>query len=444
MESSESKKRESESRGSVVFVSQQFPPDRSGHASRLSALATTLAAEGWDVSVLAPPPSFPHGEFEWSWQRRDTTHVDGVEVIRLWTVQPTRPDPGFLTRMAFYVVFAFHATLWLLFRRYEHDVLVTTTPPISTGVAGIATVRTETHWVVDVRDLWIDASVSLGFIPEGGLLERGSRRFQRQVLARADRLAVTTETLGKRLCEQYGPGLEEKLLLVPNGVDTERFRRPFHRPENQHEISGTASTDTGEPVRRDGGDSKRTPQVVIYTGNIGHAQNLGQCIRALEMLPEDVILRLVGGGDAVADLKQLATDRGVGHRVEFVGIRPHDEIPRLLGEAHVGVAPLKDDEELAYAMPTKVYEYLGNGLPVVTTGRGELERFIERSDGGIHAESDSHSIATAIETLLEDDEFRAEAGRRGSEYVQERYDRGHVARRFSEHLDKLVTATEVS
>ena len=434
--SSESSQGEHETTGSVVFVSQQFPPDRSGHASRLSALATTLADEGWDVSVLTPPPSFPHGEFERSWRPTERTQIDGVEVVRLWTVQPTSPDPGFLTRMAFYVLFAVHATLWLLARRHEHDVLVTTTPPISTGVAGLATVRADTRWVVDVRDLWIDASVSLGFISEGGLLERGSRRFQRGVLSRADRLSVTTETLGERLCEQYGAELEAKLLLVPNGVDTERFQRPE-----------TAATNSGPPVeavRRDGGENERTPKVVIYTGNIGHAQNLDECVRALETLPEDVILRLVGGGDAVEDLEQLATDRGVRHRVEFVGTRPHEEIPELIGEAQVGLAPLRDDAELGYAMPTKVYEYLGSGVPVVTTGRGELERFIDRSGGGIHAESDDQSIATAIETLLEDDDLRVETGRRGSEYVCERYDRKSVAREFSQHLCRLVAATEVS
>jgi glycosyltransferase involved in cell wall biosynthesis len=148
-------------------------------------------------------------------------------------------------------------------------------------------------------------------------------------------------------------------------------------------------------------------------------------------------LRLVGGGDAVADLKRRATERGVRDRVDFVDPVPHEQIPDLLSDAHVGVAPLKDDDELSYAMPTKVYEYLGCTLPVVATGNGELDRFLEQSDGGILAENDPESVAAAIERLQTDPDLRAETGRRGHEYVRDRYDRNAIADRFESHLRNL-------
>lgn len=417
--------------GSVVFVSQQFPPDKSGHASRLHGTSTTLADDGWDVTVLAPPPNFPHGEFDRTWRRTDRSVVDGVTVIRLWAWQPTEPDPGFLSRLAYYLVFALHAALWLLFNRDEYDVAVTTTPPITTGLPGLVAHLGGRRWVVDVRDLWIDASVSLGFISEGGLLERLSRRFQRRVLHAADRVAVTTRTLGEELREQYGDGLSAKLLHVPNGVTI-------------------STTDGGETVATDGAnaadddpqsrDSDEEPSQwrVIYAGNIGHAQDLGCCIEALQHLPDRVRLRLVGGGDAVPDLEALTERLDLDDRVEFVGTVPHEEVPPLLADARVGLAPLKDDPELAYAMPSKVYEYLGHELPVVTTGRGELERFVEESGGGIHADNDPEAIADAIRTFLDDEERRREAGRRGREYVRANYDREGIARRFSSDLRQLL------
>ena len=48
----------------VVFVTQQYPPDKSGHATRISDTAQALARRGWEVTVLAPPACFPHGEFD--------------------------------------------------------------------------------------------------------------------------------------------------------------------------------------------------------------------------------------------------------------------------------------------------------------------------------------------------------------------------------------------
>ncbi|WP_436935611.1 glycosyltransferase family 4 protein [Halovenus marina] len=425
-----------EAKRSVVFVSQQFPPDRSGHASRIDHVATSLADDGWAVTVLAPPASFPPEDFGRSWRFRESTTVDGVVVNRLWAWQPTTADPGFLARMAYYVLFAAHSFLWLLCNGRQYDVVVTTTPPISTGVAGLTTELFGQRWVVDVRDLWIDASISLGFIEEGGALERVSRRYQRFVLGRADSIAVTTETLGDRLCDQYGEHLSTKIRLVPNGVDIARFA---------NEMDGTDASEAGEVETDDDvTDSPATddaetddPYVVIYTGNIGHAQDLGICVDALASLPESVQLRLVGGGDAVADLKRRATEQGVRDRVEFVDPVPHEQIPDLLSDAHVGVAPLKDDDELSYAMPTKVYEYLGCALPVVATGNGELDRFLEESGGGILAENDPESVAASIERLQTDPDLRAETGRRGHEYVRDRYDRNAIADRFESHLRNL-------
>jgi colanic acid biosynthesis glycosyl transferase WcaI len=421
---------------SVLFVSQQFPPDRSGHASRMAETTTALAADGWDVTVLAPPPCFPHGEFDRSWRRIERTDYDGVTVVWLWAWQPSSPDPGFLSRIAYYLLFALHATLWALVNRRKFDAIVTTTPPISTGLAGFA--FWGRPWIIDVRDLWIDASISLGFLPEGGFLERASRFFQRRALHTADRIAVTTRTLGDRLCEKYGRGLSTKVLHVPNGVDIRNFSS---RTDGGDPVSVELERTEAEPLRVDEPTDGLSGEL-IYTGNIGHAQNLDTCVRALQYLPEDVTLRLVGGGDAVPDLEALAESLALSQRVTFVEPVPQEAIPQLLDEADVGLAPLKNDPEFAYAMPTKVYEYLGSELPVVVTGCGEIEHFVEESGGGVHAEVDPESIADAVAALLRDEEFRLRCGRRGREYVEQQYDRRNITRRFSGHLSELVERGE--
>lgn len=426
--------REGNNPGSIVFVSQQFPPDRSGHASRIDETTASLASNGWDVTVLAPPASFPHGEFDRSWQRSERTTHDRVTVIRLWSWQPADPDPGFLSRLSYYVLFALHATLWLLFNRHKYDILVSTTPPISTGIAGLIPGPSRPAWVIDVRDCWIDASISLGFIPEGGVLERLSRAFQRRALATADRIAVTTQTLGEQLCEQYGDDLSTKLLHVPNGVDSARFNS---RTDGGNVVDADIRIEDIETTAGNGSSDAFAGEL-IYTGNIGHAQNLDKCIRALQYLPSDVTIKLVGGGDAMPELRELVEELDVADRVEFVGTVPRNEIPKLLDEATVGLAPLKDDPELAYAMPSKVYEYLGSGLPVIVTGQGEIERFVRDSGGGLHADNDAASIAADVEQLLQDDEFRVETARQGYEYVEKRYDRNSITDQFSDHLATLV------
>jgi glycosyltransferase involved in cell wall biosynthesis len=422
-----------------------FPPEKGGNASRIHDTATHLQGGDWDVTVLSPHPSYPPGTFDRSWRRARTETVDGITVHRLWTWQPTTENPGMARRLPYYLLFGVHAMLWLLWNVREYDVVVTSTPPISTGAPGLLSAALNKPWVVDIRDLWIDASVSLGYLEEDSAIEHVSRRFQRWVLHTADRLTVTTDSLRESVQTQYGDTLGEKTVVIPNGVDTDRFR-PDERDGTERPL---AVPDNRSDTRRDGGEKKTAVDgettatdrpTIVYTGNLGSAQDLEACVRAMTHLSEDAVLSLVGSGDTESKLRRVAREIGVEERVEFHGLVPREAVPGLLNEATIGVAPLESTGTLAYAMPTKVYEYMACGLPVVVTGRGEIERFVAESGGGVHAENDRERIAARFDELLADDRRRQQLGEHGREYVVEHYDRGVIARRLSDELSRLVEA----
>jgi len=393
---------------SVVIVSQHFPPDKSGNASRVHDTAKHLTTEGWDVTVLAPPPAFPHGQFERSWTRKRTRKQDGVTIHNLWAWQPTTEDPGFISRMAYYVFFPLHALLWLLVHYRDVDAIITSSPPIFTGIAGIPFgLLGRTPWIVDVRDLWIDASVGLGFIAEGGLAERLSRRYERWVLSMADRITVTTSMLGDRLADRYLLD-RDKIVHLPNGVDTEEFKPTDSEPE----------------------------PTIVYTGNVGHAQDLESCIQAMSRLEHpNATLKIVGDGDVKGELEALARKEGLNRAVEFSGLVPRKKVPKILNEAMIGVAPLKSDDSLEYAVPTKAYEYMAFGLPVVATGVGEIKSLMDESDGGYHLENDPEKMANVFQTLLSDWELRTEMGKRGREHISNKYDRSMIAKKLNKLLE---------
>ncbi|MEF8801946.1 glycosyltransferase family 4 protein [Natronomonas sp.] len=432
----------------VVFVSQMYPPEKGGNASRIHDTATQLQNGDWNVSVLCPPPSYPPGEFDRSWQRSRTEVVDGVSVHRLWSWQPAVENPGMARRLPYYLLFGIHAMVWLLLNVRKYDVVVTSTPPISTGAPGLLAAVLGKPWLVDVRDLWIDASISLGYLEAGGAVERLSRRFQRLVLHTADAISVTTQTLGREIQDQYGDSLGEKQLVIPNGVDTERFELERETQPGgvlageatSKEPQGTSRDSPGVASRESATDGGQKP-TIVYTGNLGTAQDLEACIRSLTHLEhQDAVLRLVGGGDMESELRELARELGVAERVDFVGTVPRTDVPTYLHEATVGVAPLKDGEALAYAMPTKVYEYLACGLPTVVTGNGEIERFIDESGAGLHAANDPKSVAERLDRLLADEGLRDRMGRQGRDHVVTHYDRRAIADELSEKLHQLVDA----
>ena len=148
----------------VLIISQHFPPEKSGNASRIFDMSSHLQKLGLDITVLAPHPCFPSGSFKRKWSISESREMNGIKVINLLAWQPNCQNPGFMGRIAYYLTFPLHTILWIFFNSRKFDVIITSAPPIFTGFGGIpAKLLFRKKWVMDVRDLWINASISLGF-----------------------------------------------------------------------------------------------------------------------------------------------------------------------------------------------------------------------------------------------------------------------------------------
>ncbi len=397
----------------VLIVSQLYAPETGGNASRIGDMAKQLKSLGIEVIILSPHPTMPFGTFRRSWQRKSENVSDGIRVANLWSWQPRAGDPGFVSRMAYYLIFALHAAAWALLNRKKYDVIVTTSPPIFVTFPGLlAKLLAGKRWIVDVRDLWIDASVSLGFIKKGSLYEKVSRRFERLFYSRSDLVTVTTQESANRILRSY-PGLgRDKFVLLSNGVDTEKFYRPAAKKKRQ----------------------------IIFSGNIGHAQDLEKVIMAMGEVSKkhDVRLLIVGDGDLKELLVRRVRENNLEDCVIFRDLVPRDEVPELISESCIGVAPLKDIETLEYAIPTKVFEYMACGIPFVGCSRGEIANIADKSKGGIIARNDVKAIADAICGLLDNPRLEEEMGDNGRSYVKEHYDRRNIARVLREKIILLI------
>jgi len=397
----------------VLIVSQLYAPETGGNASRIGDMARQLKSLGIEVIILSPHPTVPFGTFRRSRKRKSEGVSDGIRVTNLWSWQPQAGDPGFVSRMAYYLIFALHAAAWALINRQKYDVIITSSPPIFVALPGLLSrALFRKRWIVDVRDLWIDASVSLGFIKKGSLYEKASRRFERLFYSRSDLVTVTTLESANRILRSY-PGLgREKFVLLSNGVDTEKFRRPFARKKKQ----------------------------IIYSGNIGHAQDLEKVILAMGEVSKrhDVRLLIVGDGDLKETLVRMVRENSLEDCVIFKDLVPRDEVPQLISESCIGVAPLKDIETLEYAIPTKVFEYMACGIPFIGCSRGEIASIAEKSKGGIIVRSDVKAIADAICHLLDNPGLETEMGNNGRRYVKEHYDRRNITRVLREKIILLI------
>lgn len=147
---------------------------------------------------------------------------------------------------------------------------------------------------------------------------------------------------------------------------------------------------------------------------------------------------IVGDGDTRESLEALVKAESLTDSVIFTGILPREEIPRLLSESLVGVAPLKRLSNLEYAAPTKAYEYMACGIPFVGCGNGEIAHLAKESGAGVIAENTPEAIAATLSKLLDNPEEMEEMGRRGRAYVAEHYDRRSVALKLKQYIERMA------
>jgi glycosyltransferase involved in cell wall biosynthesis len=386
---------------SILIISQHFPPERSGNASRIYDMACNLTTQGVNVHVISPFPTFPTGTFPRTWKKSSDSTINGIDLTNLWGWQPLSKNPGFVSRMCYYLLFPIHAFFWVIIHGKKYDTIITSSPPLFVHIPGLLTKKiTGKIWVMDVRDLWIDASIGLGFLKKGSFLEKVTRIFERKCLISSDAVGVTTKELGRRLSGE--PEVRKKTHLIPNGVDTDFFYPHLLEKKNQ----------------------------IVYAGNIGYAQDLELVIRAVQLVNRHHHLEFIiaGGGDTESDLKRLVNSLNLQKLVKFPGILPREHIPILFSESLIGVAPLKNLQSLEYAAPTKVYEYMSCCIPFIGCGKGEIQEIADESGAGIIAESSPEKIAEVILQLLNDPVKRGRMGESGRKYVEQRFTRKAIAK----------------
>jgi glycosyltransferase involved in cell wall biosynthesis len=121
-------------------------------------------------------------------------------------------------------------------------------------------------------------------------------------------------------------------------------------------------------------------------------------------------LAMVGDGPARPAMEKTLGDRGLGAAVTWHGRVSHEQIPALLAELDVAVAPYPQLDNF-YFSPLKVYEYMAAGLPVVASDLGQLRQLICPGLNGLLCPAgDAAALADQLEMLAAQPQLRLRLG----------------------------------
>jgi glycosyltransferase involved in cell wall biosynthesis len=191
------------------------------------------------------------------------------------------------------------------------------------------------------------------------------------------------------------------LMLAEHGYQ-ERFAGNHPVVPNTTDVPDTAAPPSG-------------PRRVVYVGWLspdrGSAEmtELGRLLR-----PHGIAVELIGQADAAA----RAHIEAAGDAVHWHGFVPNAEALRLVEGAIAGLSLLQDEANFRHSMPTKVAEYLGRAVPVVTTPLPLAVDLVEAADAGFVVPfNDPAAARDAVLKLDADPDLRVKMGLRGHEYA---------------------------
>ena len=397
----------------ILFLTPYYPPEVGAPQARIHELALRLVKRGHRVQVLTALPNYPSGIVPPEYRDRAGTWEvrDGVEVHRTWIY--ATPNKGFVRRILAHLSFMVSAILAAP-RMAACDAVYVESPPLFDGIAGWVLAWSKgARMVFNVADLWPQSVVELGMIGPGlrltlaQWLERWCYRVSDLILA------VTTGIERDLQARGYG----DKVAWFPNGVDADRFEKG-----------------DGAAYRAELGlDGKF---VVLYAGTMGLAQSLMTAIEAARRLEDDDRVRFVLAGDGA---ERDALCAAAGHNVVMLPPQPGHRMPDLLAAADASLVSLRNVPLFLGAVPSKTYEAMAAGKPILLCAAGEAPDLLRRAEAGVVVPpEDPDALAQAVRELQADPEARARMGGSGRRFVRQNFERDVLAARFEALLEGVL------
>lgn len=404
----------------IVFLSDNFPPEVNAPASRTFEHCREWVRAGHKVTVITGAPNFPAGKvfdgYANRWRTRET--IQGIEVIRVWTY--ISANEGFLKRTLDYASFMVSAALAALDAQ-DVDVIVATSPHLLTPCAAyIAGLLKRRPYVFELRDLWPESIRAVGAMKNAWLLD-ALEKLELFLYRRAAHVVSVTHAFKENLIAR---GIEaSKISVATNGADLAHFNP---RPRD-------------EALAAELGLSGKT--VIGYVGTHGMAHALTTVLDAAEFvkttdLAGDIRFLLLGDGAEKAALKAEAAARKLDN-VVFADSVPRSEVVRYWSLIDISVIHLKRTPLFETVIPSKLFECMAMGIPVLHGVAGESATIVEREGVGVTFEPENASaLARSIGDLVRDPKRRAEMSGMAVAAAR-RYDRTELAGVMLKTLERV-------
>jgi len=357
----------------VLHVLDVSWPIQRGYSIRGYYITKHQKAHGIKPVVLTSERQYDHNV--------DTIHND-IKYFR----SPKRQGPlaGLPLIREFFQVLRLRNRIVEVIAAEKVDFIHAHSPSIWGLAALLAGRKSKTKVIYEIRAFWEDAAVDAGKIKEGGGSYKLWRALETAVVKRSDKVVAICQGLKKDLVSR---GISpDKVVVVPNGVDTDRFN----------------------PVEKDGGlvrelglDGKT---VFGFVGSMFNFEGLEVLVQAVAALDGEtranIRVLLVGEGESHGRIQSMVDAQKLSGAIQLVGRVPHDHVEAYYSVIDVFVYPRISKRITELVTPLKPLEAMAMGKAVVMSNVGGLVELLDGEECGMLFEAgNARSLAQVMADL---------------------------------------------
>jgi glycosyltransferase involved in cell wall biosynthesis len=403
----------------IVVISHYFPPEIGAPSARLYEMAKHWVELGNEVHVVTCFPNHPTGIIPEEY--RDLKYMyeemHGIHVHRNYVY--ATPNKGFIKKTLGHISFMFSSVLISMRKIKNPDVIITSSPTFFSIFSGYwFSLRKKASFILEIRDLWPAAMIELGVMKEGFItktLEKMELFFYRK----SKRLIMVTKSFKENVVNR---GIDSnKVHVITNGVNQELF---YPKQKNKDIINKY---------------NLNNKFVISYVGAHGISQNLSTILRVAKRLEndKDIQFLFIGEGAEKDKLKQIASEQQLNN-VTFVNSQPKEMVPEFYNTSDIALIPLKDIELFKTFIPSKMFEIMSCGVPIVASVDGESADILNESKAAeVVKPDDPEQIMQAILKLKSDQLLLEKLQKNGPAFVEQNYSR----RKLAEQYLKIISET---
>jgi len=340
----------------IGLLTQYYKPEMGAPQNRLYEMMRGLKACGDDVCIVSAMPNYPTGKIfpEYKGKFSITELVDDIEVKRYWLyASNTKKVIPRIWNMLSFSCTSLCAVNYL--RKKKLDYLIVESPPLTLAWTGRWIAKMiGAKFVSNISDLWPLSAKELGVISEG-MVYRLLERMESYIYRKSHIVMGQSEEIVSHIANHGG----KTTYLFRNGVDPSRF-----------DLSSKRIWKQGEPIK------------IVYAGLLGFAQGIADVCRNINFRELDAEFHIYGAGGEKDEIEAfLKGNPKVG--ITYHGVVSRDVLPKVLLDSDMTLIPLV--KNIFGAVPSKIYESMAAGLPIMFMGEGEGAKIVADNNLGLVA-----------------------------------------------------------